>query len=245
MTKVHIEPNYASVKPSGYYTYIHRRATDLTPFYVGKGKGNRAWEKNKSDCRSDHWLNCARKNGVVVEICQDGLDEDSAYLLEAWVMAILKRDGHVLVNQSEGGRGPYGQRHSDETRAKISEAMHYPVWNDLGEMFHNACEAARVMRERGWPKAASSGIFAAAKEGSRSDTCYGHAWSRTGVPAMVVKVGPDVIICVEEVMIFNSGTEAAKWLTSVLGRSIGPSWIVDAARKGKAAYGYTWMEIKE
>lgn len=245
MTKINITPQYSDVKPSGYYTYIHRRMSNGTPFYVGKGKGNRAWERTKSDCRSDHWINCARKNGVIVEICQDGLDEDSAYLLEAWVIQKLKNDGVSLVNQSDGGVGPYGQKHSDETRRKISDAMQFPVWNDDGERFKNACEAARVMRTRGYPKAASSGIFAACKDGSKSDTCYGHAWSKQGVPAKHINLRFDPVICVEEKLIFNSGGDSAKWLTKRLGRNIGSPWIIKASKTGAKSYGYTWMEIKD
>lgn len=48
-----------------YYVYLHRRATDNKVFYVGKGKGKRAFDNSS---RNDYWQNTVNKHGLTVEI---------------------------------------------------------------------------------------------------------------------------------------------------------------------------------
>lgn len=73
VTKIQITPKWSTVKPDGFYVYIHRRATDGSAFYVGKGRGKRAWRWGES--RNPHWRNIASKNGVYVEIYKDNMSE--------------------------------------------------------------------------------------------------------------------------------------------------------------------------
>ena len=51
--------------PSGYYLYVHRKATDGSIFYVGKGKGDRWRSTNRTN---KHWQNTATKYGAIVDI---------------------------------------------------------------------------------------------------------------------------------------------------------------------------------
>jgi hypothetical protein len=67
-----------------HYVYLHRKASDNAVFYVGKGKGRRAWS---SSSRNKHWQATAAKNGFVVQIVKDALSEPCALTLERIVIA--------------------------------------------------------------------------------------------------------------------------------------------------------------
>lgn len=91
--------------PSGYYIYLHRKATDMSIFYVGKGKNDR-W---RCTARTNkHWQNVALKHGVFVEILMYDLQEWYAYEKEVELIAYYGRkdlkEGE-LVNHDNGGYG--------------------------------------------------------------------------------------------------------------------------------------------
>lgn len=71
-------------------------------FYVGKGCGSRC--KSKSG-RSVHWLNIVNKYDFVYEICQNEMTEESAFLLEEWLIAKLRHYRVGICNISSGGDG--------------------------------------------------------------------------------------------------------------------------------------------
>lgn len=100
-----------------YYVYLHKKATDGAPFYVGKGSGKRA---HKHHNRSVLWKNIVEKHGLEVEIVKDGLDEDEAFQLEC---ALIEQYGRkdvgkgVLANHTDGGDGVRGAIMTDSLRA--------------------------------------------------------------------------------------------------------------------------------
>lgn len=104
MTDIQITPKWKDVKPEGYYVYIHRRATDGTPFYVGKGRGYRGWRYKGT--RSKFWMNTAIKNGVIVEIYKSDLSEVCAFSLEKILIDSYGIEN--LCNLSLGGDGKSG-----------------------------------------------------------------------------------------------------------------------------------------
>lgn len=125
---------YARIRPKGCYVYIHRRASDLKVFYVGKGTRERAWDQHG---RNLYWRRVAAKHGVVVEIVVDGLDGRAALDSEIETIAKYAAEGAKLVNMTGGGEGALffsaetrakigaahrGKPKSEETRRKISES---------------------------------------------------------------------------------------------------------------------------
>lgn len=104
MTDIHITTKWSDVKPHGYYVYLHKRATDGGVFYVGKGKGNRAWRWR--DTRNPHWINIANKHGVIVDIVKDSMSETCAFTLEK--ILIGSYGVGSLCNISNGGEGASG-----------------------------------------------------------------------------------------------------------------------------------------
>lgn len=104
MTDIDISPKYSEVKPEGFYVYLHRRKTDNSVFYIGKGKGFRGWRG--INYRGDHWNNIAKKNGVIVEVFKDGMSEYCAFTLEKIMIGVYGIDN--LCNISLGGDGKSG-----------------------------------------------------------------------------------------------------------------------------------------
>lgn len=103
-----------------YYVYLHKKKTNGTVFYVGKGKGNRAYQTHG---RSKFWRGVVEKYGLVVEIYMDNLQEWYAHELEKDLIALYgRRDKGLgnLVNMTEGGDGVAGYKFTDEAKNKIS-----------------------------------------------------------------------------------------------------------------------------
>lgn len=99
-----------------FYTYLHCRP-DGTPFYVGKGFGNRAYNLSR---RNPHHRNIIVKYGkenirVIIFPCQS---EQQALDDEVMKIAQLRREGYTLCNQTDGGDGVSNP--TAEVRAKIA-----------------------------------------------------------------------------------------------------------------------------
>ena len=103
MSTIQVTPSYQEVKPQGYYVYTHVDYLGNT-FYVGKGKNKRGWNKSN---RSNSWIERASVRFSVC-ICQDLLDEKSAYLLEMWLISKFRHNGINIGNSRSGGNGSIG-----------------------------------------------------------------------------------------------------------------------------------------
>lgn len=96
---------------SDYYVYIHRRADDNLPFYVGKGRAERAWKFNE---RNKFWNNTKNKHGIIVEIVFDGLTEYEAFQCEIDTILEFTYFGYPLTNLTSGGEGLSGYKPSED-----------------------------------------------------------------------------------------------------------------------------------
>lgn len=114
---------------TSFYVYVLFRPWDGSPFYVGKGRGNRwmehaAGRKNTRNRRLLRIFNKAKKLDLDVPRVKvrDGLTEPEAFAIEsALIAAIGRRDrvGGPLANLTDGGEGASGNILSAESRAKI------------------------------------------------------------------------------------------------------------------------------
>lgn len=88
---------------SEFYVYVHFRADDGIPFYVGKGKGRRAWSRRG---RNPRWTNVETKHGRKVVLWYTGLEETEAFEEEIRLIALFTSlYPEQIVNLCVGGEG--------------------------------------------------------------------------------------------------------------------------------------------
>ena len=101
-----------------FYIYVHRKP-DGSPFYVGKGFGDRAYRFTQ---RNKHHQNVVAKYGIeniTVEVFPCA-SEQIAFAYEVQTISALRAQGFNLVNYGNGGEGPSGIHRSSETRSKMA-----------------------------------------------------------------------------------------------------------------------------
>lgn len=105
---------------TNFYVYLHRRLSDGTVFYVGKGQGRRAYVKSG---RSERWKRTADKYGYSVEIVFDKLTEEEAFQVEIDTILEFTYFGYNLCNLTSGGEGVSGYKVSEAHKQKMSKFM--------------------------------------------------------------------------------------------------------------------------
>jgi len=96
-----------------FYTYLWLRE-DGTPYYVGKGSGNRAFRKE-----------CPPKDRILI---QEFPSEEDSFEAEKFLISYYGRKDlgiGILVNHTNGGEGSntfFGKHHTKEAKEKISRA---------------------------------------------------------------------------------------------------------------------------
>ena len=108
-----------------YYVYAYLREKDLTPYYIGKGKDNRAFRIHNVLVPKD-------KNRII--FYQTGLTESDAHRFEiAYIKLFGRKDlgTGILRNMTNGGEGTSGMKRigkkgiprDNKTKDKISKTL--------------------------------------------------------------------------------------------------------------------------
>lgn len=100
-----------------YYTYAYLRE-DRTPYYIGKGKDDRAYKKSGRPCG-------VPKDKSRIIFLKKNLTEEEAFNHEIYMIAVLGRKDlgtGILHNRTDGGEGVSGLIHTEETKRKISKS---------------------------------------------------------------------------------------------------------------------------
>lgn len=97
-----------------FYTYAYLRK-DGRPYYIGKGKGKRAYEKK-------HSAYVPTKDRIL--ILKENLTEEEAFTHEIYMISVYGRKDigtGILYNLTDGGEGPSGRVFTEEQRKKMGD----------------------------------------------------------------------------------------------------------------------------
>ena len=120
-----------------YYTYAYLRE-DKTPYYIGKGRKNRAYDKRRT-------IKPPQDKSRILFL-KKNLTEAEAFKHEVYMIFVLGRKDlgtGILRNLSNGGEGASGHVKSMEAKKKCSEAKsgeNNPYYSKFGAA-HNRSKA--------------------------------------------------------------------------------------------------------
>jgi len=107
-----------------FYVYEHWRLDRDECFYVGKGKGGRAYKMRDRNRFHTAIVQKIQRDGFAIEvkIVASGLTEEAAFSLEKERIAFWRNSGADLANATNGGDGISGFKMSEESRLKMRNA---------------------------------------------------------------------------------------------------------------------------
>jgi hypothetical protein len=107
-----------------FYVYEHWRLDRDECFYVGKGKGGRAYKMRDRNRFHTAIVQKVQRDGSAIEvrIVASGLTEEGAFSLEKERIAFWRNAGADLANATNGGDGVSGLKMSKESRLKMRNA---------------------------------------------------------------------------------------------------------------------------
>jgi hypothetical protein len=158
------------VNPNRFYTYAYIRE-DRTPYYVGKGQGNRVYKKYRN-------IKPPKDKSRVIFLKRN-LTEEDAFKHEMYMIAVFGRKDlgtGILHNRTNGGEGTSGFTHSEEFKIRQSKSnKNKKYWNDG---YGNLIRSVEYPGE-GW----FSGMGKESKRSKvviRTGSCCGKKWWNDG-----------------------------------------------------------------
>lgn len=231
-----------------YYTYMHRRADDLLPFYIGKGKGHRAFNTRR---RSQRWTRTVAKHGLLIEVLANWETEAEAFEHEKFLIKCFKEAGYGLVNMTDGGDGTSGLTWSDGSKTSFSEirkTVGITEKNREAIKAGNLTQKSRLNRSNAAKKAmadpTTKALHRLAVSAAKTGTSLS-AQRRAECALQIREREKKSVQCVQTGQIFDALVDAAEWLkTTGSPRATGCSVGQAASGRRETAYGFAWKFIE-
>lgn len=125
-----------------YYVYAHYIVGEDLPFYVGKGKNDRAWSKTGHNV---YWNRVVKKYEYEIKILYENLNEVDAHEIEKELITRYGRKNTktgCLVNMTEGGEGSSGTIQSENTKQKRRNS-NKKTWNQPHKKIERSLETKK------------------------------------------------------------------------------------------------------
>lgn len=162
-----------------FYTYAYLRKSNNTPYYIGKGKDRRAYEKS-------HNVSVPKDKSRIVFL-ETNLSEIGALALERRMISWYGRkdiNTGILRNQTAGGEGSSGRVVSEESRKKQVATRRKNDNYGVTETVRNKISVAVSAISKGVTKSEEHRInIGKAKEGNKNPMFGKDAWNKgmTGI----------------------------------------------------------------
>ena len=108
-----------------FYVYAYLRKSDLTPYYIGKGTGSRAWAK-------EHNVKIPTDKSRII-ILENNLTNVGALAIERRMIRWYGRKDlctGILRNLTDGGDGSYNTVPSAKRKAAVIKSNQERVWSE-------------------------------------------------------------------------------------------------------------------
>lgn len=112
-----------------FYVYLHSKPNG-EPFYIGKGTKKRAHIlRNRANRGHSSIVNKHGSKNIKIDLCECS-NEEEAFILESFAISFFRQAGFDLCNATDGGEGPSGHKHSENTRWIISQCSQAQVFTE-------------------------------------------------------------------------------------------------------------------
>ena len=216
-------------------------------FYIGKGKGKRAFSK---DGRNKHWTFIANKHGFIAKILAYWKTEKESFDHEKLLISCFKDMGYSLANKTLGGEGNTGHKWSEERKANHSQLMKGNTFNvgvkrsaehiealrkaNLGNKWNVGKKTSNETKEK------LSLIHKGKKKPNVSLALKGRKQPES-LTKKLAELRSKTVICKELDINFNSIKIAAEWLKlNGFPKAVGTAISATCLGKRKTAYSYHW-----
>lgn len=140
---------------SDFYVYEHWRPDIEQCFYVGKGRGRRAYTLASGRSRPHQYVRLKLLRlgyEIDVRIIKSGLSEAEAFEAERLCISYWRLSGARLVNLTDGGEGSSGFKRSRETIERHRQLLKGRKLTEEHKRKIAAAHIGKVGKDRGKPK---------------------------------------------------------------------------------------------